>query len=74
MCEPFKSRVFIPYSSVVFLNVILVGFQSQAFEGLVSPVQVLRVGVPGMAHKSLTSQEKISYFGISPNCRSLHLR
>lgn len=74
VCEPFKSRVFIPYSSMVFLNVILVGFQSQTFGGLVSPVQVLRVGVPSMEHKPLTSQEKISYSGISPNCRSLHLR
>lgn len=69
----FKSSFSIPYSSIVFLDVIPIGFQSQAFRGLISSTQNLGVGVPDVEHKALTSQGKVSYFTIPPNCGSLPL-
>lgn len=45
-CEPFKAGFSFPHSSVVFLDVLSVGFQRQVFWGLISPMQDLRDGVP----------------------------
>lgn len=52
--EPFKSRLSIPHRLLGILDVSFVGFQSQVFCGLISLVQVPRIGVPNAGHKSLT--------------------
>lgn len=65
MHESFKSRFSIPYSFIVFLGIILAGFQSQMFWGLVSPVKDLRIGVLGVELKSLAHQGNNSYLGDS---------
>ena len=49
-----KSGFSIPYSSIVFLGIFLVDFQSQVFQGLISPVQDLEVGVSDVKLKSLS--------------------
>ena len=36
--ELFKSRFSVPCSSIVFLDIFFIGFQSQVFWGLISPV------------------------------------
>lgn len=60
--SPLKSRFSIPYRSMFFLDVILIGFQSQAFWGLVSPMQDLRFGVLAIEHRPPHSLEKSSVF------------
>lgn len=47
--------ILIPYSSLVFLDTISFGFQSQVFGELNSLVQDLGIGVPNVEHISLTS-------------------
>lgn len=54
-----KSRFSFLYSSVVYLDVLPVGFQSQLFFGLISPVPDLRVRIPNVELKSLTPQGKV---------------
>ena len=54
-------KISVPWSSVVFLHVFSVGFQSQVFWGLVSLVQDLRVGVPVVELEPLPPQEKDPY-------------
>lgn len=43
----------IPFTSMVFQDVIPVDFQSQAFGNLVSPEQDVMVGMPNVEHKPL---------------------
>ena len=45
-----------------------VGFQSQIFEGLVSQVQVLNIGVPDVGFKAFAPQGEAWGFEIPPNC------
>ena len=59
MREPFKSMFSVPWSSVVFLDIFSVDFQSQIFWGLVFPVQGLGVGVE---LKSLAPEGKDLFF------------
>ena len=54
--EPFKRNVSVPYSPLGPLDVSPVGFPSQTFWGLISPLQVPRVGAPNVGHKPLTPQ------------------
>ena len=51
---PFKTRFSIPCSFMFFLDIFLIGFQSQVFEGLICLGQDLGVGVPDVELKSLT--------------------
>lgn len=60
--EPFKSRFYVSYSSVVLLDIIPIGFQSQIFRCLFSLVPDLRVGVSEAGHKLFTAQGKVLYF------------
>ena len=60
--EPFKNGFFFPYSTTVFLDIIPIVFQTQAFGGFIAPVQGLRVGVPDVEHKALTPYGKIRRF------------
>lgn len=53
---------FFPYSTMVFLDIIPIVFQTQAFGGFICPVQDLRVGVPDVEHKALTPYGKIPHF------------
>ena len=62
MCKPFKSGFFIPCSSIGSLDIFPVGFQSQVFWGLVSPVQDL-----------LLYSENNHNFVILPDCGLLRL-
>lgn len=59
---PLKSGFSIPYNSMFFLDVIPIGFQRQAFWGLISSLQDLRFGVSDVEHKPLISQGKVLYF------------
>lgn len=58
----FKCRFSVPYSSVDFLDIIPVGFQSQMFWGFFSSLHDLTVEEPHMMHKPLTSQRNSSVF------------
>lgn len=60
--EPCKSRFSVPYSSMVFLDVISVYLQTQEFWELISPVQDLEVEVLGVEHRLLIYQEKSYIF------------
>ena len=54
-CGSCRGRVLedsIPYSPVVLLDESFIGFQSQMFGGLVSLVQVPRIGMPDVRHRS----------------------
>ena len=53
-----KSRFFILYNSMIFLDVFPISFQSLVFWGFVSPVQDLKVAAPNVEFKSLTPQGK----------------
>lgn len=59
--EPFKSGFSFPYSSIVFLGIFNVGFQSQVFWDLVFIVLDLMVGVPNVELESLAPLGKASY-------------
>lgn len=48
VCEPFKSGSSVLYSPLGLLDVSLIGFQSEMFWGIVSLMQVPRVGVPAV--------------------------
>ena len=61
--EPFKCGFSIHYSSMIFLDVISVGFQSQACWRLSSVVKDLGVGMPDVEHRLLASPEIVLYFG-----------
>lgn len=58
-CKPFKSRCSFPYTSVAFLNVLPVDFQSQGFYSLSSPVYDLRM--PDGKLRFLSIQRKFPY-------------
>lgn len=49
---PFKSRVLLSYSFLGILEMKPTDIQSQLFWGLISPMQVPRVGVPNVACSS----------------------
>lgn len=68
--EPSKSKICIPYSPMVLLNLSLIGFQSQTFRELLSLVQIPRAEVPDVGHKLLTPQGENPYFEIPPSCGS----
>ena len=68
VCKHFKKRFFIPCSSVVFLDIYPIGFQSQMFWELLSPVQDLGAGMTDMALNPLLLRLKIHIFVILPNC------
>lgn len=70
--KPFKSRICVPCSPMVPLDVSPDGFQSQMFWGHVSLVQVLRVGslMFGIEHSLL--REKFHICEVPPSCASLH--
>ena len=59
--QDLKNRFSFPYSSVVFLKVLPVVFQSQVFWGVASPLQHLRVGVLNVELESLVPQGKVLY-------------
>ena len=64
----FKSRFSVLYSSIVFLHVILVSFQSQVFWELNSLVQDLRVRASDIQLKFLIPQGKVlSLWDLSPS-------
>lgn len=53
VCGPFKSKISVPCSFIVFLHVFFVGFQSQVLYVIVFLLQDLQVGVPDMEHMEL---------------------
>lgn len=55
-CEPLIGNISDSHSPPVSPDISLFDFQSQCFGGLISLVQILRVGVLDMGHKPLTSQ------------------
>ena len=59
MHEPLKSEISFPCSSVVFLDVFPIVFQSQVFCGLTYLVHVLRVGIPDVELESVAPQGKV---------------
>lgn len=54
--KPLKSEFSVPFSFLVFLNVIAIDFQNLLFWGLVSPGQAVRVGVPELELEFLIPQ------------------
>ena len=61
--EPFKSRITIPCSSMVFLVLIPINFPNQTFWGLIFPVPAPRVRVPDVGHNPFTPWVRVLYFG-----------
>lgn len=57
----FKIRILVPYSPLGLLDVSPIGFQSQTFWGLISPVQVPEVRVPDVGFKPHASQGYASF-------------
>lgn len=51
-----KSGISVPHSPVGLLNISLIGFQSQTFGGLTSPVKVPRVVMLGVGHEPFVAQ------------------
>ena len=47
-----------PCNFLTFLGVFLIGFQSQLFRRLISPLYDLEVGVPDMEFESLSPQRR----------------
>lgn len=47
--------------SVSLLDISFIGFQSQMFWDLVSPLQISKVEVPDMEHKPLTHEGEAPY-------------
>lgn len=68
MLDPRKSdSVFsIPYSSMVFMDVIPTGFQDMEFGALICPVKDLRVRVSDVDTDSLLLREKFHNFESHP--------
>ena len=64
-CKPIKSGISIPYSPLVLLDISTVDLQSQMFWGLISSMQVQRVRVPDIGHKSLLLRKKLCICEIS---------
>ena len=65
VCGPFKSKISIPCSFIVFLHVFFVGFQSQVLYGIAFLLQDLPVGVPDMeqsAHEALWSLPIVDFY------------
>lgn len=60
--EPFKRGFSVFCSCMVVLEVSPIGFQSLPFRELISLRQDLRVGVPDVEYRPLTTQGKVSYF------------
>lgn len=54
--KPLKSEFSVPFSFLVFLNVIAIDFQNLLFWGLISPGQAIRVGVPELELEFLIPQ------------------
>lgn len=52
--QPFRSRFFFLYSTIVFLAIIPIVFKPMYLGSFISPVQNLRVRVPNVERKSLT--------------------
>ena len=52
--EPFMRGFSVPYSSMSFLNIILMVTKPR-FGGFISPVRDLRVAVPNVEHKLFIS-------------------
>lgn len=52
---------------MVLLDVSLIGFKSQTFWGLISPVQVPRVGVLNWSTSSLLLRENFCIYEITPD-------
>lgn len=66
--KPFKSEVFIPCSSIIFLDVFPTGFQSQLFLGLSSLCWIVGVWTSDVELRSLTPQGKGHTFEFLPDC------
>ena len=62
MYKLFKTRFSVPYSSMFFLEVNSVGFQTLVFRELVSLMQDLRAKVPDLENKLPTPQEIVPCF------------
>ena len=56
----FKRSIPVPYSLLGFPDVSLIGFQTQTFWRLVSPLQASGVGVPDVGHKPLIPQGEVT--------------
>ena len=65
---PFKRGFSIPCSAIVFLDIFPIGFQSQVFWGLLSPVQDVGVGVPDVELEPLAPQGKDLYLCDPSRC------
>jgi len=64
-CKPFHNGISIPYTPLVLLDISTVDLQSQMFWGLISSMQVQRVRVPDIGHKSLLLRKKLCICEIS---------
>lgn len=60
-CEPFKRNVTVPQSPLGFLNISPIDVPNQMFWGLVSSLQVPRIGMPHVGHQPLTFQGEAPY-------------
>ena len=58
-CKPIKSVISIPYTPLVLLDISPGGLQRQMFWGLISSMQVSRVGVPDIGQKLLLLRKKL---------------
>ena len=61
VCGPFKSRFSFPWSSIVFLGVFSISFQSLVFWDLISLVLDLKAGLFNVELKSPTPPGKALY-------------
>lgn len=66
--EPLKTGFSVPYSSMIFLDIIHSVFQSLAFRGPVSLVKDIKVELPDVEHKPLLLRMKFCVFETPPNC------
>lgn len=77
LCEPFKNMFSIPWSSIVFSNVVSIGFKSQLFGGGLSLLfSIYRFGCLKWSSIPLLLREKKKKnctFVIIPDCKSPQL-
>lgn len=66
MLKPFEKRISVSYSPLGPLGINPVNFLSQTFWGLISLVQVLRVGVSGVGHKLTVPPGETLNYDIPP--------
>ena len=71
-CEPFKGCFSVPYSLVGLVDTSPFGFQNLVFRGLVSQVQVLKVGVPDVRFKPFSPQGEAQVCKFPLSCWSWH--